>query len=431
MSKRILLTSLLVTVFVLLFFALASVEVYSGQAVTEAQENLKVYMNVYESGCGTTQEDAAALSSLLGGARVTIMNADGSVVADTAGIEPGTVLKDAEVRTAKTDGEGYASRAAADAGLTEVYYCKKLDEKLVRISVEITSALGTFARSLPTLAGFLVLDVALCLLFTWLATSFILRPVKELAQSAIGNDTEVKARYKELQPVADVINRKNESVRAARQSKDEFISNVTHEMNTPLTSVRGFAELIAAGALNKEKTQEAGQTIAAQSERLSAMIARILHYSEIDDDRLAPYEVDVSSVVRRQLGTYLPMLKEKELTLVSRIDDNVSFMTRHERITEILDNLVSNAIKYNKTGGSVTVTLKGRKLTVEDTGVGIPREELPHVFSRFYTVDKSHGENVGFGLGLAIVKKLCDRGGWRLSVDSTPNEGTTFEIEFA
>lgn len=430
MSKRILLTSLLVTVFVLLFFALASVEVYNGQAVSEAENSLKVYMNVYESGCEPTQEGAAALSSALNGARVTIMNADGSVIADTGGAEIGAILGETEIREARENGESFSSRPSADVGITEIFYCKKFDGLLVRLSINITSSFSTFARALPTLAGFIVLDIALCLLFTWLATSFILRPVKELAQSAIGTDKEIKVRYSELQPVADVINQKNENVRLAQQSKDEFISNVTHEMNTPLTSVRGFAELIATGKLSKEKMQEAGKTIAAQSERLSAMITRILHYSAIDDDMLEPYEVNVSEVTRSQLGTYLPMLKDMNLTLTSKIDDGVTIMSRRERITEILDNLIGNAIKYNKPNGKIIVTLTARKLTVEDTGIGITMDELPHIFSRFYTVDKSHGEDTGFGLGLSIVKKLCDRGGWKLSVDSTPNEGSTFEIEF-
>ena len=76
------------------------------------------------------------------------------------------------------------------------------------------------------------------------------------------------------------------------------------------------------------------------------------------------------------------------------------------------------------------VTLAGGVLTVEDTGIGISNEELPHIFSRFYTVDKSHGENVGFGLGLPIVRKLCDRSGWKLSVDSVLGEGTVFKVDF-
>ena len=167
-----------------------------------------------------------------------------------------------------------------------------------------------------------------------------------------------------------------------------------------------------------------------QSARLSGMITQILHFSAIDDDMLESYDVDVSELVRELLSTYQPLLKDKNLTLTSDIEDGCIVATRRERVTEILDNLVSNAAKYNVRNGKISVTLRGGKLTVADTGIGIAREELPHVFSRFYTVDKSHGENVGFGLGLSIVRKICDRSGWKLGVDSTPGEGTEFSVNF-
>jgi two-component system phosphate regulon sensor histidine kinase PhoR len=109
----------------------------------------------------------------------------------------------------------------------------------------------------------------------------------------------------------------------------------------------------------------------------------------------------------------------------------VILLSRHERLSELFGNLVRNAIKYNKEGGSVTVTLNREKLEVEDTGIGISEENLGKVFSRFFTVDKSHnGKNGGFGLGLAIVRKLCTRAGWKLSVESRLGEGTTFKIRF-
>ncbi|HIW02042.1 MAG TPA: HAMP domain-containing histidine kinase, partial [Candidatus Protoclostridium stercorigallinarum] len=156
----------------------------------------------------------------------------------------------------------------------------------------------------------------------------------------------------------------------------------------------------------------------------------ILNYSAIDDDTVKSYDVNVSQLTNEVLNNFTPMLKEKGLKMIRSIDDGIVIKATHERITEILDNLVSNAIKYNKENGKIAITLKGSVLTVEDTGIGIPSEELPHIFSRFYTVDKSHGESVGFGLGLPIVKKLCDRSGWKLSVDSVVGEGTTFKVDF-
>ena len=109
-------------------------------------------------------------------------------------------------------------------------------------------------------------------------------------------------------------------------------------------------------------------------------------------------------------------------------------MSRRERLLEIVNNLVSNGIRYNKEGGSLSVRLSGGEvpvLTVCDTGIGLSEEDKDRIFDRFYTVDKSHnGAGGGFGLGLAIVKKLCRRAGWKLSVESELGKGTTFRIEF-
>ena len=106
-------------------------------------------------------------------------------------------------------------------------------------------------------------------------------------------------------------------------------------------------------------------------------------------------------------------------------------MSRHERLSEIFGNLVRNAIKYNKDGGSITVTLNYRGFAVEDTGIGIAEENMSKVFSRFFTVDKSHnGKNGGFGLGLAVVKKICQKSGWKISVESKLGEGSKFTVEF-
>ena len=111
-------------------------------------------------------------------------------------------------------------------------------------------------------------------------------------------------------------------------------------------------------------------------------------------------------------------------------------MSRHERLSEVLGNLIRNAIRYNKENGSLFVGIKrkdtgGVRLTVTDTGIGIAEENLERIFERFFTVDKSHsGKNGGFGLGLAVVKKICRKAGWTLHVQSVLGEGTTFTVDF-
>lgn len=430
MSKRILITSLLITLFILLVFAFTSNELYYAQTEGDAMSHLVEKMSALEES-EETPDDAGRLSDMLD-IDVTVFGDGGKVLSSSLPeVQEGATPDSGDIaEAAAADGNYVYTTPSAIDGHTYVHVCRNIGGTLVRLTAEIISRSRVLVTMLPNLAIFILIDLVVCLLFTWLSTTFILRPVKEFALDAIGNDKKIETKYTELKPVADVINWKNEYVRAAQKSKDEFISNVTHEMNTPLTSIRGFAELIASGNMPQDKMIAAGKTISAQSERLSAMIKQILNYSAIDDDTVKSYDVDISRLIVDVLDNFEPMLKEKGLTMLRRIDENVIIESTHERITEILDNLVSNAIKYNKPNGSIIVTLRGAVLTVEDTGIGIAHDELPHIFSRFYTVDKSHGESVGFGLGLPIVRKLCDRSGWKLSVDSVKGEGTVFTVDF-
>ena len=223
-------------------------------------------------------------------------------------------------------------------------------------------------------------------------------------------------------------------IKRVERSKNDFIANVTHEMNTPLTSIKGFAELINSGSLNEEKAKHASEVIIRQTDRLSLLIKNIINYSSIETDDLPPYEVNVSDITLNILQNLEVTMKEKNITLFKDIENNIKVLSRAEIIQEIINNLVMNAIKYNKNPGSITVSLKKKDksviLKVEDTGIGIAKENYDKIFDRFFTVDKSHNEYTsGFGLGLAIVKKICRQSSWPIKVDSTLNKGTSFTIE--
>ena len=314
----------------------------------------------------------------------------------------------------------------------------------MRIAIFCDSDWKIFASTLPTFLSFAGVMIVLCIVIAFVATECIMNPVKQLAQEAVGNK-DVASKYAELEQVAAILNECNrniqrqmneinaekELVEKARASKDEFISNVTHEMNTPLTSIHGYAELLDAGGMTDEQQRTAYKTILAQSERLTNLIACIINYSEIDSDDLPPYEVDFSALAKETLSAIKVEADKRNITIAEHIDDNVIVMSRHERLSEIFGNLVRNAIKYNKDGGSIIVTLDRRHLCVEDTGIGIAEENRGKVFSRFFTVDKSHGgKNGGFGLGLAIAKKICQKSGWNISVQSTLGKGSAFTVQF-
>ena len=446
MKWRIWLLSLGITLVCVLISGFASTQVYYNSTIDDSKRFLRVYMNEFDESYYLDRQGAEAFSQKLNGARVTFMDGRGTVIADSLADDTGSSHSDrSEIKDAILNGEGFAVRGSSTLGKNMIYYCKDFDGRfLVRIAEFTDSDWSIFASTLPTLATFSVIMLALSLAAAFIATHFIISPVKQLARDAL-SDTDVKSKYSELAPIADMLNARNRDIRAqmgeitrekelaeqAKESKDEFISNITHEMNTPLTSIRGYAELLNAGGMNEKQKKNAYATIMAQSDRLTNLIACIINYSEIDSENLPSYEVDFSTLARHTLEALRPEAEKHGVTLNVEIADGVKISSRHELLTELLGNLTRNAIRYNKQGGSVTVSLDGKSLAVADTGIGIAEENLDKIFDRFFTVDKSHdGKNGGFGLGLAVVKKICRKSGWKLSVESKKGEGSKFTIEF-
>ena len=401
-----------------------------GEAVYKGLRNLKSLKSAeFFNSCMTRIVINCALDQLRQGARVTFISSDGTVLADSEDVEiEENHLGREEVAAAVEDGEGFSVRRSDTVGTDYVYYCRRVSSGegfyLVRIAVTTSSEWALYADFLPTVIVYLVIDLLACVVFTYVATYFILSPVENLTRQAALSD-RITTKHRELQPIAEVL------VEKAQNSKNEFISNITHEMNTPLTSIRGYAELLAAGVMNKEQQDAAYKTILKQSERLTNLIACIINYNEIDNSDVPSCEVDLSKLAREMLAVVKPEADKRNVTLIDDITDNVIVQSTHERMSEMVGNLIRNAIRYNKPGGTVTVTLNIDRFEVADTGIGISEENLKKVFSRFFTVDKSHsGKNGGFGLGLAMVKKICQREGWSISVKSKEGEGSTFTVKF-
>lgn len=450
MKWRIWLVSLCVTLVSVVLFGIYATQVYYNSSVDDGKNYLKVYMNEFDATEFSFDEAGAkAYSDKLNGARVTFMDAQGSVIADSATETPdldhSTRPEIIEAISNGKNGEGFAVRSSSTLGQNMIYYCKNFNgEFLVRVAIFTDTGWLIFVKTLPTLISFLAIMIGLCVVVAVVTTNIIVAPMKKLASDAVDNDS-VTTSYPELEPIADMLNERSRNIKVqmaeikaekelvekATVSKDEFISNVTHEMNTPLTSIHGYAELLDAGGMTDEQKATAYKTILAQSERLTNLIACIINYSEIDSDDLPAYDVDFSALARETLCALKPEADKRNVSIVENIDDGVIIPSRHERLSELFGNLVRNAIKYNKDGGKVIVTLNRNKLIVEDTGIGIADENKDKVFSRFFTVDKSHGgKNGGFGLGLAVVKKICRKSGWKLSLDSTLGEGSKFTVTF-
>jgi two-component system, OmpR family, phosphate regulon sensor histidine kinase PhoR len=223
-------------------------------------------------------------------------------------------------------------------------------------------------------------------------------------------------------------------LRRLERVRTEFVANVSHELRTPLTSIRGYLETLLDGALGEPANARRFLEIAhTHAERLSRLVDDLLQLSDIETGKLvlktAPlhlYEVaaDVVAFFEKQAA-------QKSLTLFNRVPADLRVQADWDRLTQILVNLVDNAVKYTPEQGQVTLGARHEadglvSVWVTDTGIGIPSTDLPRITERFYRVDKARSRELGgTGLGLAIVKHLVQAHAGELWVDSELGKGTT------
>ena len=218
------------------------------------------------------------------------------------------------------------------------------------------------------------------------------------------------------------------------QLRNEFTANISHELKTPLTSISGFAEIIQNGLVMPEDIPKFAERIFTESQRLITLVSDIIKISQLDESVL-PYEkemVDLYQVSKEILERLTPAAEKMDVTL-SLEESSATLEMVKPIFEEVIYNLCDNAIKYNKRGGSVQVTIQQTdeitSITVKDTGIGIPVSDQQRIFERFYRVDKSHSKEIGgTGLGLSIVKHGAAYLGADIKVTSTVGEGTMFTL---
>lgn len=219
--------------------------------------------------------------------------------------------------------------------------------------------------------------------------------------------------------------------------RQEFLSNISHELRTPLTSILAFVETLEDGAFeDPENNRRFLATIRRNAERMNNLIADILELSLIESGKvsISKRPVRLRDLVEEIFINLASKAKEREISLVNKVSAKTLPTADPGRLEQMLINLVDNAIKFNRRGGSVTVSAEqtsgGISIYVVDTGEGILPEHLGRLFERLYRIDRARSREIGgTGLGLAIVKHLARLHGGEVSVRSTLGEGSTFSIE--
>jgi two-component system phosphate regulon sensor histidine kinase PhoR len=235
-------------------------------------------------------------------------------------------------------------------------------------------------------------------------------------------------------------------LRRLEKIRKDFVANVSHELRTPLTSIKGYVEALLDGAKDDPAASvKFLEIILKQSDRLNLIIEDLLELSKIESGNVSFKEepLELRSLLDRTLSTIKPIAEKNRHRLVIAIDPSLPPVTGDEgRLVQVLTNLLDNAVKYTPTGGTITVGAKpvpsvgsdepaprAIELSVADTGIGIPEEDRPRVFERFYRVDKARSRELGgTGLGLAIVKHIVEGHGGQVWVEANHPQGSRFVV---
>lgn len=228
-------------------------------------------------------------------------------------------------------------------------------------------------------------------------------------------------------------------IRHLETVRSDFIANASHELKTPVTAIKGFSETLLDGALEEPDTaREFVSIIDQETGRLESLISDILDLAKIEEGSrpYTPEDVEVMGVLKNMVQHMQPVADQAEVTLVlPKTKQWVWVRTERGSLQQILLNLLANAIKYNQRGGHVWLTVAVNPaetqadIAVQDDGIGIPHDDLPRIFERFYRVDKTReAATGGTGLGLSIVRNLVERVGGMITVTSTVGQGTTFTV---
>ena len=241
----------------------------------------------------------------------------------------------------------------------------------------------------------------------------------------------------ELTLLGDEFNDLTEKLNASEGQRRQFVSDASHELKTPLASIKLLSDSILQNEMDMNTVKEFVGDIGNEAERLNRMSSKLLSLSRIESlDEVENEIVNILPTAERVIRMLSSIAEESGITIISNFIQDSPILIPEDDLYQILFNLTENGIKYNRRGGTVTISLSREGddavLSVADTGVGIPEDAIPHLFERFFRVDKARSRKTGgSGLGLSIVRSMVEKNNGTISVESIPQEGSVFTVTFS
>lgn len=374
--------------------------------------------------------------------RITWIDPNGVVIYDSAEKEESMSnhKNRKEVKEAVQNGVGEDTRISKTLKTQTYYYAIRLqDGTILRMSRGTQTILKQMEDIIPVFLLMMGIVLILAVILSKIITERIVEPINQIDLV----HPKKNRTYSELTPLLDKIEKQNidiehqiQEIKEAENMRKEFSANVSHELKTPLTTISGYAELMKDGLVKPEDMGRFSATIYEEAKRLISMIEGIIKLSRLDENRveLEWEEVDLYDLAFRVKNDLKRRMEEENVSIhVRGIHTKIHGVS--QILYEMFFNLCENAIKYNHEGGQVVFTVASMNeyptVIVEDTGIGIPKEDLDRIFERFYRVDKSHSnQKEGSGLGLSIVKHGAKFHKASMEVESEMGEGTKITVVF-
>ena len=427
---------LVIVTTLLIAYAMTTVVVYrQNVGVMEReirQEAQYIRAAIRDAGEGYLDEAASVQKET----RLTLISQDGQVLYDSEHTDEATLENHKnrpEVRQAVNLGEGKDVRRSDTLEQEMFYYALRLDDgTILRVARSMDSVLRTALEVLPGMTVIAGIMLAFALALSRWQVRRLIRPINELKL----DDPLENEIYEEITPLLRRIDEQNKEKDAIANMRKEFSANVSHELKTPLTSISGYAEIMKNGMVRPEDMKKFSERIYNEASRLITLVEDIIKLSKLDEGEIEveKEDVDLYEMTREIVSRLAPQAQARKVR-VEVTGESVIYHGIRQVLDEMIYNICENAIKYNKEGGSLSVwvgsTLKGKKVIVTDTGIGIPKDQQERIFERFNRVDKSHSkETGGTGLGLSIVKHGAMIHDAQIHVESEVGKGTKMEITF-
>ena len=452
-------TRLMVVYTLIIFITIAAVDVlilsdYFRSRLQERTITYFTYGNIAANLVSANPSDVFYISRTLEqytettGARFLLIDNRSVVISDGGNHYTGELLTNPQVRKALSGSSSWAVYGIGEKNLQLAVPVTTGDRDSLEVigAVLVSADIGDLYTSYRSLRWRVILTSLLAgflgMLFSFAAAHHLSRPLnkliafsKRLSHGRLGEQVNIR-RNDEIGQLADTINTMSADLHRIEQNRRRFIGDVSHELKTPLASIKALVEALLMGNAPEEKYREFLEDVIGEVDRLSILISRLLTLTRLEEERLNREHLTLSDIVADTVRVMTPLAASHNVILENKTRMDIKVPCDKNLVREMLVNVIDNSIKYRDRAKAVNKieitdcrTLDTYRLEISDNGIGIAEQDLPRIFEGFYRSEPSRSREIeGYGMGLSIVKRIADLHGWDVSAKSRPGRGTTIVL---